>query len=104
MANEGFNRQKNSDWKREHVYSSDAEKWKSYNLLLPIACSVVQVLERGRRRRRLAAELGRPFWRLLGRLKNVGRRLLDSVRWVPWQEAWFEARPAQKMHSGQDSS
>jgi hypothetical protein len=104
IENEGFNRQKNSDLNLEHVYSSDPEKWKSYYLLLQIAFVLVQLLERGSLLRRLAAERGRPFWKLFGSLKNVARRLLDSVRFVSWQEAWFDARQAKKIHIGLDSS
>jgi hypothetical protein len=75
VENEGFNRQKNSGLNLEHVYSTDPEKWKSYYLLLQIAFILVQLLERGNLLRRLAAELGRPLWKLFGSLKNVARRL-----------------------------
>jgi hypothetical protein len=56
----------------EHVYSSDPEKWKSYYLLLQIAFVLVQLLERGSLLRRLAAECGRPFWKLFGSLLDSG--------------------------------
>jgi hypothetical protein len=104
IENEGFNRQKNSGLNLEHVYSSDPEKWKSYYLLLQIAFVLVQLLERGSLLRRLAAELGRPFWKLFGSLKNVARRLLESVRWVSWEEAWFEAGIARRLRISLDSS
>jgi hypothetical protein len=103
IENEGFNRQKNSGLNLEHVYSSDPEKWKSYYLLLQIAFVLVQLLERGSLLRRLAAELGRPFWKLFGSLKNVARRLLESVRWVSWEEAWFEAGIARRLRISLDS-
>lgn len=104
IENEGFNRQKNSGLNLEHVYSSDPEKWKSYYLLLQIAFVLVQLLERGSLLRRLAAELGRPFWKLFGSLKNVARRLLDSVRWVCWEAGWFDVRQARQMRIRLDSS
>jgi hypothetical protein len=104
IENEGFNRQKNSGLNLEHVYSSDPEKWKSYYLLLQIAFVLVQLLERGSLLRRLAAELGRPFWKLFGSLKNVARRLLESVRWLLWEEGWFDARQARQLRIGLDSS
>jgi hypothetical protein len=104
IENEGFNRQKNSGLNLEHVYSSDPEKWKSYYLLLQIAFVLVQLLERGSLLRRLAAEWGRPFWKLFGSLKNVARRLLDSVRFVSWEEEWFDARQARPMRIRLDSS
>jgi hypothetical protein len=104
VENEGFNRQKNSGLNLGHVYSTDPEKWKAYYLLLQIAFILVQLLERGSLLRRLAAEAGRPVWKLFGSLKNVARRLLDSVRFVHWQEEWFDAAQAGKLRIGLDSS
>jgi hypothetical protein len=97
VENEGFNRQKNSGLNLEHVYSTDPEKWKSYYLLLQIAFILVQLLERGSLLRRLANELGRPIGKLFGSLKNVARRLLESLRFLVWQEAWFDPDPAGKL-------
>ena len=104
VENEGFNRQKNSGLNLEHVYSSDPEKWKSYYLLLQIAFILVQLLERGSLLRRLAEECGRPLWKLFGSLKNVARRLLESVRFTCWAEEWFDARQAARVHISLDSS
>ena len=88
----------------EHVYSIDPEKWKAYYLLLQIAFVLVQLLERGSLLRRLAEEAGRPVWKLFGSLKNVARRLLESVRYVRWEEAWFDPRQAGRLHISLDSS
>jgi hypothetical protein len=104
VENEGFNRQKNSGLNLEHVYSTDPEKWKAYYLLLQIAFILVQLVERGSLLRRLAAEAGRPVWKLFGSLKNVARRLLDSVRYVAWEEGWFDAGQAGALRIGLDSS
>jgi hypothetical protein len=104
VENEGFNRQKNSGLNLEHVYSIDPENWKSYYLLLQIAFLLVQLLERGSLLRRLAAEAGRPFAKLFGSLKNVARRLLDSVRFVAWEESWFDPTQAGKLRIELDSS
>jgi hypothetical protein len=104
VENEGFNRQKNSGLNLEHVYSSAPEKWKAYYLLLQIAFILVQLVERGSLLRRLAAEAGRPFWQLFGSLKNVAQRLLDSVRFIAWNEEWFDARQAGKVRLGLDTS
>jgi hypothetical protein len=104
VENEGFNRQKNSGLNLEHVYSTDPEKWKAYYLLLQIAFILVQLLERGSLLRRLAEEAGRPVWKLFGSLKNVARRLLESVRFVTWPEAWFDAGGAASLHIRFDSS
>jgi hypothetical protein len=104
IENEGFNRQKNSGLNLEHVYSSDPEKWKAYYLLLQIAFIVVQLLERGSLLRRLAAEAGRPLAKLFGSLRNVARRLLESVRFVAWEEAWFDAEQAAAVRIRLDTS
>jgi len=87
-----------------HVYSTDPEKWKAYYLLLQVAFVLVQLLERGSLLRRLAEEAGRPVWKLFGSLKNVARRLLESVRFVPWADEWFDAQQAVRLHIGLDSS
>jgi hypothetical protein len=39
--------------------------------------------------------------RMFGSLKNVARRLLESVRFLFWEEGWFEAR---QTRIGLDSS
>jgi hypothetical protein len=100
VENEGFNRQKNSGLNLEHIYSIDPEKWKSYYLLLQIAFMLVQLLERGSLLRRLAADLGRPLEKLFGSLKNVARRLLESLRFLSWEEAWFDHTLAGKLRIG----
>jgi hypothetical protein len=104
IENEGFNRQKNSGLNLEHVYSMDPEKWPVYYLLLQIAFILVQLLERGSLLRRLAAEAGRPVGKLFGSLKNIARRLLESLRFVPWAEEWFDPGQAGKLRIGLDSS
>jgi hypothetical protein len=104
IENEGFNRQKNSGLNLEHVYSTDPEKWKSYYLLLQIAFILTQLLERGSLLRPLASEAARPVWQLFGSLKNVARRLLDSVRYTIWEEAWFAGAQAERLRIGLDSS
>jgi hypothetical protein len=104
VENEGFNRQKNSGLNLEHVYSIDPEKWKAYYLLLQIAFMLTQLLERGSLLRRLAAEMGRPFFKLFGSLKNVARRLLDSLRFTAWSQAWFDAARARKLRLGLDTT
>ena len=44
------------------------------------------------------------MWKLFGSLKNVARRLLESVRYVTWEEAWFDPRQAGQLHISLDSS
>jgi hypothetical protein len=84
--------------------SINPEKWKAYYLLLPIAFILAQLVERGSLLRRLADELGRPVWKLFGSLKNVARRLLESVRFVAWEATWFDPAQAGKFRIGLDSS
>jgi hypothetical protein len=43
-------------------------------------------------------------WKLFGSLKNVARRLLDSVRFVAWADEWFDPGAAGKIRIGLDSS
>jgi hypothetical protein len=104
VENEGFNRQKNSGLNLEHVYSIAPENWKAYYLLLQIAFVLTQLSERGSLLRRLALESGRPFWQLFGSLKNVARRLLDSIRFVVWEAWWFDPAVARKLRIELDSS
>ena len=104
IENEGFNRQKNSGLNLAHVYSIDPETWKVYYVLLQIAFIIVQLLERGSLLRRLAEEAGRPVWKLFGSLRNVARRLLDSVRYLEWEENWFDPKQAGKQRIGINSS
>jgi hypothetical protein len=103
VENEGFNRQKNSGLNLGHVYSIDPEKWKAYYVVLQIAFMMVQLLERGGLLRRLAEEAGRPVWKLFGSLKNVARRLLESVRSVAWAGDWFDAGQAAELRISLDS-
>jgi hypothetical protein len=82
VENEGFNRQKNRGLNLEHVYRTDPEKWTAYYLLLQIAFLLVQLLERGRLRRRRAAELGRPFWKLFGSLTVCPEIICRDLRTI----------------------
>jgi hypothetical protein len=102
--NEGFNRQKNSGLNLEHVYSTDPHKWKAYYYLLQIAFILIQLVERGSLLRRLVQESGRTVQQAFGSLKNIGRRLLESLRYFCWPAAWFDAAEASRLHLGLDSS
>jgi hypothetical protein len=101
IENEGFNRQKNSGLNLQHVYSTDPEKWKAYYYLLQIAFVIVPVLERGSLLRRLAQQQGqRTAVALFGSLKNIARRLLESLRQRRWPEASYDATQASAIHIG----
>jgi len=101
IENEGFNRQKNSGLNLQHVYSSDPEKWKAYYYLLQIAFTIIQLLERGSLLRRLAQQQGkRTAVALFGSLKNIARRLLESLRQRHWPAASYDAAQAAALHIG----
>ncbi len=105
IENEGFNRQKNSGLNLEHVYSTDPEKWKAYYYLLQIAFIIVQLVERGSLLRRLAQQQGkRTAVDLFGSLKNIARRLLESLRQRRWPEASYDAMQAAAIHIGLEDS
>jgi hypothetical protein len=104
MENEGFNRQKNSGMELEHVHSLDPEKWKSYYLLRQLAFLLTQLLGRGSLLKRLAAGAGRSVEKLFGSPKNIARRLLDRVRFVAWEGAWFDAAATGPLRISLDSS
>jgi hypothetical protein len=104
IENEGFNRQKNSGLNLEHVYSTDPEKWKAYYYLLQIAFIIIQLLERGSLLRRLTAATGRTVLQWFGSLKNIARRLLESLRYEVWPAASYEVEAAGRLHIGLDSS
>jgi hypothetical protein len=104
VENEGFNRQKNSGLNLQHVYSTDPERAKIYYLLLQIAFILVQLLERGSLLRRLAEAAGRPVEKLFGSLKNIARRLLESLRFESWAEEWFDPKQASRLRIRLDSS
>lgn len=104
IENEGFNRQKNSGLNLEHVYSTDPEKWKAYYYLLQIAFILTQLLERGSLLRRLAEEVGRTVPQWFGSLKNIVRRLLESLRHCVWPAESYDPQAATRVHIGLDSS
>ena len=45
----------------------------------------------------LGKKKGEPVWKLFGSLQNVARRLLDSVRFVAWEESWFDPAQAAQL-------
>ena len=78
LENQGFNTQKNSGFNLEHA--SSHRYWQAFSYLLQIAPLIWQLLEKGSLLRRLAQELGQTPVQLFGSLKNIARRLLDSLR------------------------
>src|SRR5262249_30318045 len=78
--NQGFNMQKNSDLNLEHVYSREETLMPVYYLLLQIAHLILQLLEKGSLLRRLAREVRKTPQQVFGAIRNIARRLLESVR------------------------
>ena len=73
IENEGFNIQKNGGFNLEHAYSTGERQIKNLYILLQIAHILVQLIERG-------SLLGQDCKRLFGSLRNLSRRLAESIR------------------------
>jgi hypothetical protein len=73
IENEGFNIQKNGGFNLEHAYGTGERQIKNFYLLLQIAHLILQLMERG-------SLLGADCKRLFGSLRNLARRLAESVR------------------------
>jgi hypothetical protein len=94
IENQGFNTQKNSDLHLEHAYSHGAEQLRAFYYLLQIGHLILQLLEKGSLLKRLAAEVGKTALGLFGSLKNMARRLLESVRNLFWPDEAFSVAKA----------
>jgi hypothetical protein len=73
IENEGFNIQKNGGFNLEHAYGTGQRQIKNFYLLLQIAHMILQLLERG-------SLLSTDCKRLFGSLRNLARRLAESIR------------------------
>jgi hypothetical protein len=73
IENEGFNLQKNSGFKLEHVYSTGERQIKNFYVLLQIAHLILQLIERG-------SLLSRDAKKLFGSLASLAVRLAESIR------------------------
>ena len=73
IENEGFNIQKNGGFNLEHAYSTGERQIKNYYVLLQIAHMILQLIERG-------SLLGDDCKRLFGSVRNLARRLAESLR------------------------
>jgi hypothetical protein len=89
IENEGFNWQKNSGRRLEHVYSTDPDKLKVYYLWLQIAHLLLLLLAQGSLLRRLTAAWGETVLGWFGSWGNLGHRLLESLRNGSWPAASF---------------
>lgn len=81
IENEGFNIQKNGGFNLEHAYSLSERQSKNFYVLLQLAHTMLQLVERG-------SLLGRDCKRLFGSIRNLSRRLGESIRnWLIPSEA-----------------
>ena len=104
IENQGFNRQKNSGFNLEHVFSIDPENLKAYYYLLQIAHMIQQLVEAGSLLRNLAAEFGRTPMQLFGSLKNLARRMLEAFRYMILNDQAFDPLHAASIQIRLDSS
>jgi len=73
IENEGYNTQKNGGYNLEHIYSIDERAIKNFYLLLQIAHLINQLIEKG-------SLLKRDIRLFFGSIRNIARRLLESLR------------------------
>jgi hypothetical protein len=104
IENQGFNRQKNSGFNLEHVFSTDPERLKAYYYLLQIAHIILQVMEAGSLLRDLSAEFGQTPMQLFGSLKNLARRMLEAFRYMALSDQAFDPLHAAGIQIRFDSS
>ena len=102
--NQGFNRQKNSGFNLEHVFSTDPERLKAYYYQLQIAHIILQVVEAGSLLRDLVAEFGRMPGQLFGSLKNLARRLSEAFRYIALSDQAFDLLHAASIQIRFDTS
>jgi hypothetical protein len=103
IENQGFNLQKNGGMNLEHAY--DWKNWEAYYYLLQIAHLLLQLLEKGGLLRSLAKQAGkRTALALFGSIKNMARRLLESLRFSAWPEAAFDPAAAKGIQGRLDTS
>ena len=97
--NEGFNTQKNSGLNLGHAYSHTC--WAAYYFLLQIAHLLLQLVEKGSLLRHLAREQGkRTAVELFGSLKNMAKRLLESLRYRHWPDEGSTSREPARSRYG----
>jgi hypothetical protein len=72
IENEGFNVQKNGGYELEHAYSHDRVAMKNFYLVLQMAHTIMQLMERGNL-------LEGPVMKIYGSLKNFAEKLLIAL-------------------------
>jgi hypothetical protein len=104
IENEGFNWQKNSGMRLEHLYSIDPDKLKVYYVWLQIAHLLLLLMAKGSLLRQRTAEWGQSVLGWFGSWENLGQRLLESLRNWWWPEESFAQRPGKAERISLDST
>jgi hypothetical protein len=73
IENQGFNTQKNGGYRLEHAYSMNLTGMMNFYLLLQIAHSISQLMEKG-------SLLKKYFAQGLGSIRNIAHLLLENLR------------------------
>lgn len=73
IENEGFNIQKNGGFNLEHAYSTTDRPIKNFYILMQLAHLILQLMEKG-------SLLSQDCKKLFGSLRNLARRLAESIR------------------------
>jgi hypothetical protein len=84
IENQGFNAQKNGGYHLEHAYSQNENAGKCFYILLQIAHTINQLIEKG-------SLLSKEARKKIGCIKNIAKLLLESIRTQPISETAFEA-------------
>jgi hypothetical protein len=97
IENEGFNVQKNGGFNLEHVYSNSDGACKVYYLLLQIACTLFQLIERG-------SLFRKAFPKGVGSAKNIAFRLLEAWRNLEISQDFLERIRSERFQIRFDTS
>lgn len=97
IENQGFNAQKNGGYHLEHAYSHDTNADKCFYILLQIAHTINQLIEKG-------SLLSKETRNKIGSIKNIARLLLENIRTAPLSKAAFEALFASPFQIRLDSA
>lgn len=97
IENQGFNIQKNGGFNLEHAYSTKNRQIKNLYVLLQIAHLILQLLERG-------SLFGADGRTLFGGLRNLARRLAESLRHYPIRPEALDPQAAAGIQVRLDTS
>ena len=95
--NEGFNMQKNGGYNLEHAYSEDELAVKNFYLLLQIAHTIAQLMEKG-------SLLKNQIKETFGCIRNIARKLLEDLRTKFLDQDWLQVELSAPFQIRLDSS